>query len=63
MLYQTCKEENPNSYFAIKPEDVKAQWVEGAETIGVCGATSTPAWLMKDVADYIREHYKVPQEA
>jgi 4-hydroxy-3-methylbut-2-enyl diphosphate reductase len=60
VLYNTCKEENDQSYFVIQPSDVKADWFEGAETVGVCGATSTPAWLMKDVADHIRENYKAP---
>ena len=33
--------------------ELRAEWFEGAESVGICGATSTPKWLMQDVADAI----------
>lgn len=50
VLYQVCKEVNPNTYFISSPDEVQAEWIEGATSVGICGATSTPRWLMEDVA-------------
>ncbi|MCK5168596.1 MAG: 4-hydroxy-3-methylbut-2-enyl diphosphate reductase, partial [Bacteroidales bacterium] len=50
MLYQVCKEENPNTYFVSDIDELNAHWFEKAISIGVCGATSTPRWLMEKIA-------------
>jgi 4-hydroxy-3-methylbut-2-enyl diphosphate reductase len=50
VLYQSCKSANPNSYFVEQADDIKSEWFSGSHTVGVCGATSTPKWLMEDVA-------------
>ena len=54
-LYQVCKSINENSYFIQSEEDLKAEWFEDAETVGICGATSTPTWLMEKVKDRLEE--------
>lgn len=52
-LFEECKAVNPRSYLAEKASDIKAEWIKDAATIGVCGATSTPAWLMQEVKEHI----------
>ena len=54
-LYSVCKSINPRSYFVSTPEEVEAQWFENAETVGICGATSTPMWMMEQVSKRIEE--------
>jgi 4-hydroxy-3-methylbut-2-enyl diphosphate reductase len=56
-LYTICKEENPNSHFISKLEQIDKQWFEGVNSVGICGATSTPNWLMEDVARWIEENF------
>ena len=41
--------QNPNSFFVSNVEEVKKEWFVENETVGICGATSTPLWLMEDV--------------
>ena len=53
MLFQSCKEENEYSYFISDIDELKKEWFVGAKTIGICGATSTPRWLMENVQDSI----------
>jgi 4-hydroxy-3-methylbut-2-en-1-yl diphosphate reductase len=49
VLYQVCKETNPNTYFISKVGELQPEWFEFNDTVGICGATSTPMWLMEDV--------------
>ncbi len=49
-LYSVCLNENPNSYFVENEQELDFSWFENAETVGICGATSTPLWLMQKVA-------------
>ncbi len=49
VLYNVCKEQNPHTHFVSSLDDVKAEWFAKGERIGICGATSTPMWLMEDV--------------
>lgn len=46
ILFQECKSVNSRTYQVDKPEDIKMDWFKDARSIGVCGATSTPKWLM-----------------
>lgn len=48
-LFGVCHEANPRSYFVSHPEEVTSEMVEGAQTVGICGATSTPKWQMEAV--------------
>ena len=53
VLYTICKEENVRSYNVEEPSEVMAEWFEGVQSVGVCGATSTPLWLMERVAERV----------
>ena len=55
MLYEICKATNTNTYLVFNADGVQKEWFEGIEDVGVCGATSTPVWLMQMVADRIKE--------
>jgi 4-hydroxy-3-methylbut-2-enyl diphosphate reductase len=57
-LYEVCKSVNPKSYFVSDESEIDASWLKNAESIGICGATSTPLWLMENVSKSILE---VPQ--
>lgn len=48
-LFDVCKSVNPRAYFIGGPEDILQQYWEGAETIGISGAASTPSWLLEGV--------------
>lgn len=52
-LYNVCKEQNPRSYFIENEHDLDLSWFNAGDSVGICGATSTPMWLMKQVADYV----------
>ena len=54
-LYSVCKENNPRSYFVENETKLDRSWFKSTDSVGICGATSTPMWLMKQVADYIAE--------
>jgi len=49
-LYEACVKANTRTYTIIAPEYIDMKWFTGASKIGVCGATSTPRWLMEEVA-------------
>ena len=52
-LFNVCKKNNSNSYFVSSSEEVKQGWFSQNEKVGVCGATSTPMWLMEEVKEKI----------
>jgi 4-hydroxy-3-methylbut-2-en-1-yl diphosphate reductase len=52
-LYGVCKETNPNTHFISEISEIQADWFTEAQSVGICGATSTPMWLMEDVAAYL----------
>jgi len=54
-LFGVCHEVNPRSYFISHPEEFNPKMVEGAQTVGICGATSTPKWQMEALARTIHE--------
>jgi 4-hydroxy-3-methylbut-2-enyl diphosphate reductase len=49
VLYNVCKETNPNTYFVSSVTELKSGWFTAGDTVGICGATSTPMWLMEEV--------------
>jgi len=53
VLYGVCKEFNPNSWFVSDPQEIQKEWFSENDTVGVCGATSTPLWLMEEVKGLI----------
>lgn len=48
-LFDTSLAVNARTYFVTGPEDVTLEMITGVNNIGICGATSTPVWLMEDV--------------
>jgi 4-hydroxy-3-methylbut-2-enyl diphosphate reductase len=52
-LYSVCKAINERSYFVENETEIDPAWFESVTTVGVCGATSTPMWLMENVSKYI----------
>ncbi len=52
-LYQVCLSENPKSYFIENEEEIEVDWFQNAERVGICGATSTPMWLMEQVKAFV----------
>lgn len=53
-LYEQCKRENPNTFFVTRSDDLDDLDIDLTKKIGVCGATSTPTWLMEAVAERIK---------
>ena len=53
VLYNECKAVNPNSYHVENAEEINLDWFANAKTVGICGATSTPKWLMEECRDHI----------
>ena len=53
VLFNECKSTNDNSHQIERAEEIDMAWIKGINTIGICGATSTPKWLMEECKDYI----------
>ncbi len=53
MLYSICKSVNPLTYFVSSPEEIDQAWFTGKKSAGICGATSTPKWLIENIRDLI----------
>jgi 4-hydroxy-3-methylbut-2-enyl diphosphate reductase len=53
MLYSICKSINPDTHFVSSPEELDKKWFEGKKSAGICGATSTPKWLIEKIRDII----------
>ena len=56
ILYEECRRVNPLSYLISNETEINLSWLDGKEYIGICGATSTPMWLMNQVKDYLDAH-------
>lgn len=54
VLFAECKSVNANSHLIEGPDEIEPSWLEGIATIGICGATSTPKWLMESCRDAIQ---------
>ena len=50
VLCDVCRRANQRCYMVEEASELEAEWFEGAESVGICGATSTPRWLMEQVA-------------
>lgn len=55
VLYEVCRGANLRSYNVEESSEIDWSWLKGAERVGICGATSTPRWLMEQVAEAIKE--------
>ncbi|MEO0312146.1 MAG: hypothetical protein RIQ89_1803, partial [Bacteroidota bacterium] len=52
-LYSVCKTVNDRTYFISDTDELDVKWFDGQQTAGICGATSTPMWLMEKVMNHI----------
>ncbi len=55
MLYEACRKVNGQTHFISSPQELDSAWLEGVESLGICGATSTPRWLMEAVVEQVRK--------
>ena len=55
VLFNECLRVNPNSHLIEGPDEIDHQWLKGITTVGICGATSTPKWLMEECRDALQE--------
>lgn len=53
MLFNVCKNVNSDTYFVSSPDDIDPLWFKGKKSAGICGATSTPKWLIEKIRDFI----------
>ncbi len=63
VLYAECLQVNPRTHTVISPGDVRPEWFVDAETVGICGATSTPRWLMERVLDTVTKFGQVTEKS
>jgi 4-hydroxy-3-methylbut-2-enyl diphosphate reductase len=55
VLYDACHKINERTHLVDDPNMLDAAWFDGAQSVGICGATSTPKWLMEKCAERVRE--------
>ena len=55
ILFEECRNSNPMSFRISSPAEIDPAWLEGKDSIGICGATSTPMWLMNDVREAVKK--------
>ena len=53
VLFDLCKSRNPHTYHISEPSELESDWFSDGDKVGVCGATSTPGWLLEQVAERI----------
>lgn len=51
VLYGVCKQKNPRTYFISSKDQIDSSWFAASNKVGICGATSTPMWLMEEVKE------------
>jgi 4-hydroxy-3-methylbut-2-enyl diphosphate reductase len=56
VLFEVCKQFNPNTYFVSSEEELTVEMFNPADKVGICGATSTPMWLMERVKAALHEY-------
>ena len=57
VLFNECLTANAHSYHIESSAEIQPQWFDGMETIGICGATSTPKWLMEECREVIEKMF------
>ena len=55
VLFEACRKENPQAYLVDTPDAICPEWFEGAGSVGLCGATSTPKWLMERCRERVKD--------
>jgi 4-hydroxy-3-methylbut-2-enyl diphosphate reductase len=56
VLYNVCKSHNDKSHFISSSTEIKEDWFTKNDSVGVCGATSTPMWLMEEVKEKLLQY-------
>jgi len=56
VLYDVCKKYNPSSWFVSQADEIDLDWFSPNDRVGICGATSTPMWLMEEVKAFLLDH-------
>ena len=59
VLFNECKSVNEKSYQIESADEIEMTWFDGIGTVGICGATSTPKWLMEQCREHILQHLSV----
>ncbi|NOZ35278.1 MAG: 4-hydroxy-3-methylbut-2-enyl diphosphate reductase [Chlorobi bacterium] len=54
VLYEVCRKQNKRSYFVSETYELKKEWFKKEDSVGICGATSTPTWLMQKMKSAIK---------
>jgi 4-hydroxy-3-methylbut-2-enyl diphosphate reductase len=57
VLSEVCRRANSRCYNIEEASEIDAAWFEGVESVGICGATSTPRWLMEEVANHVNKSF------
>ncbi|MEX2594983.1 MAG: 4-hydroxy-3-methylbut-2-enyl diphosphate reductase [Anditalea sp.] len=60
-LFEVCKQQNERSYFVENESEINEEWFKPEYKVGICGATSTPMWLMERIRDHVKsiEKYRL----
>jgi 4-hydroxy-3-methylbut-2-enyl diphosphate reductase len=53
VLFDVCKEHNVHTYFISSKDEIQKSWFNENDSIGICGATSTPQWQMEEVKEVL----------
>jgi len=56
VLFDVCKSVNPNTYFVSSEEELSREMFKPGDKVGICGATSTPLWLMQQIKAVLEEY-------
>jgi len=56
VLFEVCRQYNPNTFFISKPEELDPAMFNPGDKVGICGATSTPMWLMRNVKELLESY-------
>jgi len=56
VLFEVCKQTNPNTFFVSNSSELNKDWFSPNEKVGICGATSTPLWLMEEVKNCLEQY-------
>ena len=59
VLFEHCRSANPNTYLISDSSEIDLNWLNGVQQIGICGATSTPKWLMEEVAQFVEKKMSI----
>ena len=54
MLFDICSSVNPNTKFISEINEIESGWLLNIDSVGICGATSTPKQLLEEVASYLK---------